>query len=83
MPVETLITDIIHTLADDTEAIEIDFSETRHMAIYDITVSDNDLGKVIGKRGVQANALRIIFSAIYAKLGKKLYLKINDTRRDK
>ena len=81
--VETLITTIIETLADDTEAIEIEFTETNHMAVYDITVSDSDVGKVLGKRGSHANALRILFGAIYAKMGKKLYLKIEDTRRDR
>jgi len=80
---EALIRDIIHCLVDKKEEVSIDLTLTEHTAVYDIRVSDCDVGKVLGKKGGHAAALRTIFSAIYGKMGKKLHLQVVDPRRSK
>lgn len=53
--------------------------ETKDDAIvYTLKVADNDIGKVIGKKGKTAFALRILTSAVNKKAGKKAFLKIHE-----
>ena len=80
---EQLISDIVHCLVDQVEDVKIDVTLTDHTAVYDIKVADIDVGKVLGKKGTHAAALRTIFSAIYGKIGKKLHLQVVDPRRQK
>jgi len=80
---EKLIKEIIYSLVDKKEEVSIDITLTGHTAVYDIRVADSDVGKVLGKKGGHAAALRTIFSAIYGKMGKKLHLQVVDPRRSK
>ena len=78
---EDLIKSIIYSLVDNKEDVKIESTITSHTAVFDIKVADEDVGKVLGKKGIHAASLRTIFSAIYGKLGKKLHLQIVDPRR--
>ena len=80
-PEEQLITKIIKSLVDDLESVKISATISEHTAVYDISVSDKDVGKVLGKKGSHADALRTIFGAIYGRVGKKLHLRIIDPKK--
>tara|TARA_Y100001973_G_C5154524_1_gene309974 strand:+ start:747 stop:1016 length:270 start_codon:yes stop_codon:yes gene_type:complete len=78
---ERLVQEIISLLVDKQEDIHISSTITDHTAVFDIRVADSDVGKVLGRKGAHADALRTIFGAIYGKTGKKLHLQIVDPRK--
>ena len=58
---------------DDVVVSEV---EGERVTVYELRVGDGDLGKVIGKRGQTAKAIRTLLSAAAAKLGKRAVLEI-------
>jgi predicted RNA-binding protein YlqC (UPF0109 family) len=72
---------IIEMLVDVPGDVRLEATVTNHSAVFDIHVADADVGKVLGKKGVHAHALRTLFGAIYGKLGKRLHLQVVDPRR--
>jgi len=68
---EKLIEDIVKELVDKPNEVTITSVESERTVIYELRVGDGDLGKVIGKKGRTAQAIRTIISAISAKGGGK------------
>jgi len=58
---------------DDVSVNEIDGEKT---TVYELRVASSDLGKVIGKQGKTARAMRTILSASGTKIGKRCVLEI-------
>ncbi|ABW68112.1 conserved hypothetical protein [Desulfosudis oleivorans Hxd3] len=58
---------------DQTVVTEVDGSQT---SVLELKVAKEDLGKIIGKQGRTARALRTILSAASAKLKKRTVLEI-------
>lgn len=58
---------------DDVKVVEIEGEKT---TVYELRVSSGDLGKVIGKEGKTARAMRTILGAAGTKLGKRCVLEI-------
>ena len=54
---------LVRALVEDPEAVVIEELEEDGDLIYEITVADDDLGRVIGKGGRVANAIRTIAKA--------------------
>lgn len=73
----------LELLVDKKDQIDIKTTITENTAVFEISVADSDLGKVLGKRGAHADALRTMFAAIYGKQKKKLHLQVLDPRRKK
>lgn len=78
---EKALLSILEMLVDSPEQVRLESTVTKHSAVFDIHVADADVGKVLGKKGVHAHALRTLFGAIYGKLGKRLHLQVVDPRR--
>jgi len=68
---DKLIEDIVKELVDKPNEVTITSVESERTVIYELRVGDGDLGKVIGKKGRTAHAIRTIISAISAKGGGK------------
>ncbi len=68
---DKLIEDIVKELVDKPDEVTITSVESERTVIYELRVGDGDLGKVIGKKGRTAQAIRTIVSAISAKGGGK------------
>jgi|TARA_B100000315_G_C14595353_1_gene598691 hypothetical protein len=66
-----LIETIVKELVDKPDEVKVEPLESERTIIYELSVGDGDLGKVIGKKGRTAQALRTIISAISAKGGGK------------
>ena len=70
---------MVKELVDNPDSVEIEEEEEDEKTIiYKLTVAEEDLGKVIGKKGRTANALRIVMRAASAKRGKASIVKIID-----
>lgn len=74
---ETLTT-IIKSLVTDESAISINEVEGEQSVIYEVKVAEKDMGKVIGKEGRIAKAIRTIMKALAAKENKKTTIEFID-----
>jgi len=71
-----LVEKLVQALVDHPEAVEVSEIKGERTIVYEVRVAEDDLGKVIGKEGRIANALRTILKAAATKLGKKVSLEI-------
>ena len=75
MPKE-LIEYIARSLVDDPDEVLVTETPGEQAAVIELTVAKEDLGKVIGKQGRTARAMRTLLSAARAGAGKRLVLEI-------
>lgn len=73
-----LVTYIVEQLVDDKAAISITTSESDGVETISIRVAENDIGKVIGKQGKIATAIRTLAKAVGIKEGKRYNIEIED-----
>lgn len=71
-----LIKYIAQALVDNPEQVEVSEVEGNQTSVLELKVAKEDLGKVIGKQGRTARAMRTILSAASAKLKKRSVLEI-------
>ena len=71
-----LIHFIAAALVDHPDQIEIKETEQDETIIIELTVAKEDLGKVIGKQGRTARAMRSLLSAAAGKVNKRSRLEI-------
>lgn len=71
-----LIAYIARTLVDHPEQVVVSEVEGNQTSVLELKVAKEDLGKVIGKQGRTARALRTILSAASAKIKKRTVLEI-------
>lgn len=71
-----LVTLLAKAMVDEPDAVEVFEVAGVRTTILELTVARNDLGKIIGKRGRNAEALRIILSAAAMKFRKRTHLEI-------
>ena len=62
---------IVRELVDEPKEVSVTEVEMESTVVYELRVGDGDVGKVIGRHGRTATALRTIVSAITAKEGGK------------
>jgi len=71
-----IISFITKALVDDPDAVEVQTVEGDKTLIVELTVAPTDLGKVIGKDGRTARAMRTLLSATSARQSKRAVLEI-------
>ena len=71
-----LIKYIAQALVDLPDQVEVNEVEGERTSVVELKVAQSDLGKVIGKQGKTARAMRTILSAASAKLKKRSVLEI-------
>jgi predicted RNA-binding protein YlqC (UPF0109 family) len=75
--VHELVTMIVRALVDDPEQVNVNKVEGERSIIFEVRVAADDLGKVIGKNGRIANALRTLIRAAGTKERKSIWVDIN------
>ena len=73
-----LIEYIAKSLVDDPDAVSVTESEGERGPVLQLSVAQGDIGKVIGKYGRIAKALRTVLSASASKEGRHYSLEILD-----
>jgi predicted RNA-binding protein YlqC (UPF0109 family) len=71
-----LITYIAKALVDKPEEVKVTEVEGEQTSVLELKVAKEDLGKVIGKQGRTARAMRTLLSAASAKIRKRTVLEI-------
>ena len=83
MPLEVhdrkeLVEVIAKALVDDPDSVVVNEREDKKTTILEVHVADSDMGKVIGKQGRIAKAIRSVVKAAAAKEDKKVIVDIMD-----
>jgi uncharacterized protein len=71
-----LIEYIATSLVDDVNAVSVSARKDRGVMVYALTVAEDETGRVIGKDGKVANAIRVLLRIASAKDGNHTALKI-------
>ena len=69
---------IAEALADEPEHVEVVEIQGRHSTSVELKVSEKDRGKIIGRQGRTADAMRTLLKAAGRKMGKTYILEIID-----
>ena len=71
-----LIETIARSLVDNPEDVQVTETENDTSVLFELRVAPDDMGKVIGKQGKIAKAIRTLTKAAAAKAGKKVGVEI-------
>ena len=75
-PVAALLEHVARRLASNPDAVQVTRSVREHVVLLELHVAEEDLGKVIGKGGRIARALRTLVRASGTKAGERRLLEI-------
>ena len=71
-----LIVEIAKALVDNPDGVDVTVIEGQQTTVLELRVDQSDLGKVIGKQGRTARAIRTLLGAAGMKLRKRFVLEI-------
>lgn len=71
-----LIEAMAKSLVDKPEEVKVSEIDGEKTTVFELRVAQSDLGKVIGKQGKTARAMRTILGAAGTKIGKRCVLEI-------
>lgn len=74
--IEELLRYLTTNIVADKDDVEITLVEESDANVFEIEVGDEDLGKIIGRGGKTARALRTVVSAVSPKPGKRTLVEI-------
>lgn len=69
---------LARALVDDADKVQVDEVPTARGSVLQLSVSPEDIGKIIGKDGRTAQALRTLLSAATSRSGRRVQLDILD-----
>jgi uncharacterized protein len=69
---------IITSLVNDPSSVSINEVDGEKAIIFEVKVAESDMGKVIGREGRIAKAIRTIMKSLAAKEGKKVNVEFID-----
>lgn len=75
---KVLVEVIAKALVDDPDSVVVTEREEKKATVLEVKVADSDMGKVIGKQGRIAKAIRSVVKAAAAKEDKKVIVDILD-----
>lgn len=71
-----LLEDIAKSLVDNPEMVKVSEVEGESALVLELSVAPEDMGKVIGKQGKIAKAIRTVVKAAATKANKKVVVEI-------
>ena len=71
-----LIEYIAKSLVDDPSQVRVDVIEGTNSVVLELHVAPEDMGRIIGRKGRVADAMRILVRVVAAKRGKRVTLEI-------
>ena len=76
MNAKELVEYVAKALVDHPDQVRVSEIEGEKTSVIELSVAKDDLGKVIGRQGRTARAIRVILGAVSASLGKRSVLEI-------
>ena len=77
-PIQDVVEVIARALVDHPDAVQVLQNERRGMKVYSLTTAPGDMGKIIGRQGRTAAALRTLVALTAEKHGQRAQLDIRD-----
>ena len=77
-PVKAIVEVVARALVDHPDAVRVTENERRGVTVYSLTTAPGDMGKIIGRQGRTAAALRTLVALTAEKHGKRAQLDIRD-----
>lgn len=74
--IKAFVEHIVSNIIDHPDKLNLSVLESDSMVVIEMTCAPEDVGKVIGREGRMALALRVLVNALATKLGKKAILQI-------
>lgn len=76
--IQALVEWIATSLVDDPKSVKVTPAEKESYVVMELTVDPEDLGKVIGKNGQTARAIRTLVNAAASHAGEKVIFEIKE-----
>ncbi len=76
MEIKELVTVIVKALVEFPDEVNVSEVKSETTSVIELRVNSGDIGKVIGKQGRTAKAIRNILGAVSAKLNKRFIFEI-------
>jgi predicted RNA-binding protein YlqC (UPF0109 family) len=76
--IRALIEYVATSLVDDPKSVKVTPATKENYVVMELTVDAEDLGKVIGKNGQTARALRTLVNAAASHAGEKVIFEIKE-----
>ena len=77
-PIRAVVEVVARALVDRPDAVRVTETERRGMSILELTTAPGDMGKIIGRQGRTAAALRTLVAVTAEKHGRRAQLDIRD-----
>ena len=77
-PLSAVVEVVVKALVDQPDAVRVTESERRGMTVLELSTAPGDMGKIIGRQGRTAAALRTLVTVTAEKYGKRAQLDIRD-----
>ncbi len=74
--IEGLLRFVTTNIVADPDAVDVTLVEERDANVYEIEVGDDDLGKIIGRGGKTARAIRSLVNVVAPRPGKRTLVEI-------
>ncbi len=71
-----LLTRIAQALVDKPEKVQVNEIKGSQTVVLELRVADTDMGRIVGKQGKMANAIRTILNAASGKVGQRFVIEI-------
>ena len=75
---QKLLEMIAKSLVDEPQSVVVVEDETKHGVLLKLSVAQKDMGKIIGKQGKRAKALRTIMKAVSVRRNTNVTVEITD-----
>ena len=76
MAAKDLVEYVAKSLVDDPDAVTVDVVEEDGATVIELHVAEDDMGKVIGRNGSVAKALRTLLKVVAVREGESISLEI-------
>ncbi len=77
MAAQDLVEYVARNLVDDPDAVRVEVREGQEGKVIELHVAEDDMGKVIGRNGSVAKALRTLLKVMSARDGESVSLEIS------
>lgn len=76
---QELLIAVARGLVEDKDAVRVTVDPAREdgTVVYHLSVAENDMGRVIGKQGRIAKAIRVVMRAAAVRQGEKIVVEID------
>ena len=77
-PLRAVVETVVRALVDKPDSVRVNETERRGMTVLELTTAPNDMGKIIGRQGRTAAAIRTLVALTAERHGVRAQLDIRD-----